>query len=638
MLKKHILLRTNIIICFFILLGFLITAVLSYQSNYNVASENVEKIAALTSEGIYYQLTTTFAKPVNVSLTMANDSLLKEYLLKETYNLENEDYVHTLKEYLNAYQNKYNYESVFLVSALTNRYYNFNGIDRVLDENNPENEWYYALLKSDVEYDMNVDNDEAANNEITVFVNCKIKDLTGNIIGIVGVGVRIDSLQELLREYENKFDVEAFLVDEKGFIEISTKYTGYDKKDLFELYHLGEIKDSVLEYKEESQGKSFWTAAGKEKKKENYVVARYIPELSWHLIVERNIGAILAQFEHTIRQNMIIICGVILIVLFVITYVVRAYNYQIFKLTSERGETFRKATEQLYDNIYELNITKNCAAGISTERYFESLGAPKGMPYDQALKVVAEKQIKEEFREGYINTFRPDNVLKQYQMGNKQLRYDFKYTQDGINYYWIRIDTYIFQNMEDDCIHMFTYRKNIDAEKNQEIKMTVLANRDGMTKLYNKVSTESMIEDMLAENTGTMYAFFIFDIDNFKQANDMFSHAFGDYAIIEFSNILKRHFRTEDLLGRIGGDEFAAFIPIPNLEWVEEKAEELSKAMNRICSNGSCSWKMSASIGIAIAPRDGESFDVLYKNADAALYQTKRSGKNGYTFFKMQYK
>lgn len=77
MSKKNILIKTNILVCLIILAGFLLTAILSYRANYSSALENVEQITDLTSEGIYYQLSTIFTKPVNVSLTMANDSFLK---------------------------------------------------------------------------------------------------------------------------------------------------------------------------------------------------------------------------------------------------------------------------------------------------------------------------------------------------------------------------------------------------------------------------------------------------------------------------------------------------------------------------------------------------------------------------------
>ena len=82
-MKHNILLKTNILVCLVVFLGFLATAVLSYQMNYSASVKNIEQVSELTSEGIYYQMTMLFTKPVNISLTMANDSLLRSALIEE---------------------------------------------------------------------------------------------------------------------------------------------------------------------------------------------------------------------------------------------------------------------------------------------------------------------------------------------------------------------------------------------------------------------------------------------------------------------------------------------------------------------------------------------------------------------------
>ena len=92
---------------------------------------------------------------------------------------------------------------------------------------------------------------------------------------------------------------------------------------------------------------------------------------------------------------------------------------------------FKEATEQLYENIYEFDITHNQAASEATSAYFESLGAPPDIPFDKALGIIAQKQIKEEYREGYIRTFHPDNVLEAFENGRDNLQYDFMITTDG---------------------------------------------------------------------------------------------------------------------------------------------------------------------------------------------------------------
>lgn len=631
-MKGNKLLRTNILISVILIVGFSLTAVFSYQANYRASLDNVEQVSSLTTEGIYYQLTSMFTKSVNASLTMAHDSLLVEHLLEEEKYFRDEDYIQTTRNYLETYQEKYGFDSVFLASTATKNYYTFTGLDRILIENDPGNTWFFNLLKNDQEYSLNIDNDQVkgADNAITVFVNCKVKDSKGNVLGIIGVGVQIEHLKELLLSYEKKFKLETYLINKKGTIEVSTTYTGYEEKNWFEIYGQTNIKKEMLAWKEDSVNLEMWINSSENTIDKDYIVTRYIPELSWHLIVRQNTGKLISEIRNSIFQTCLIITFIILIILVIITSIIRNFNKQIIKLVEERETIFRRSTEQLYDKINELNITKNTYVGKHTVHYFETIGA-KGLPFDQGLRVIADKQIKEEYREGYINIFSPENVIKEYKKGNKSLRYEFMITEDGVNYHWMRVDAYIFYSPEDDSIHMFAYRKNIDEEKKKEQK----AELDEMTGFYNKKVTERIIDRMLLESPEQKYAFFIFDIDNFKQANDNFGHLFGDLCIKEFTRVIKESFGEENtIMGRVGGDEFVVFTPIINTEWVDRKAKEVSKALNIKCENNSSYWDMSASIGIAITPEDGKEFKDIYKNADIALYQTKEKGKNGYTLHK----
>lgn len=157
--------------------------------------------------------------------------------------------------------------------------------------------------------------------------------------------------------------------------------------------------------------------------------------------------------------------------------------------------------------------------------------------------------------------------------------------------------------------------------------------RDSLTGLYNKAYTQHYIQTLLRDNPSSLYAFFILDIDSFKQVNDNCGHAFGDMVIAGFSDILKKQFRHDDIVGRIGGDEFAVFVSVPSMDWVRDKARTLVQELHHEFVNDTCRRQVSVSIGIAIAPYAGTDFDVLYKNADLALYQTKEKGKNGFTIY-----
>ncbi|SCJ71868.1 Cyclic di-GMP phosphodiesterase Gmr [uncultured Eubacterium sp.] len=636
-MKGNVLLRTNVFICIIIIMGFIITSMVSYHSNKGVLRKDVEDISQLTSEGIYHQIDSLFAKPINISLTMANDSLLKSFLDEEVERKEDGAFIQTMKNYLLSYKEKYDYDSVFLVSTKTNRYYHFDsGVDRVLNKGNPENVWYYTFLDSPKEYDLNIDNDEVstANNEIAVFVNCKIKDKEGKVAGVVGVGLKVASLQKMFEAYEKNFDIKAYLVDDKGNIEISTDRTGYEKTSLFEDCGFGEYKERMLADRS-SDTQSFWYA---DKGRKGFVLTKYIPGLTWHLIIDNDTTVMESKLNRQFYVGAFVVVLIILLVLVFITSIVRKYNEQIVKLTVEYEKKHRSAfqaeTEKIYESIYEIDITHNCAASEATEDYFEELGVPKDTPYDQALPIIAEKQIKEEYRTGYMATFCPGNVLKAFEEGRENLCYDFMISHDGgRTYYWMRITARVFAWEEDQSIHMFIYRQNIDEEKRHEREMIEKMERDSLTGLFNKAATQNYINRQLQEMANREFAFFILDIDNFKNVNDNLGHAAGDEVITEFAEILKNQFHDGDIVGRIGGDEFVVFIPVVSREWVERKAQFLLEVLRHGFAKDNQVCHITASIGVALVPRDGSTFEILYKNADKALYETKKRGKDGVTIF-----
>ncbi len=631
---KHPLLRTNILICSIIFIGFFITAILSYRSNIGVFEKDVEHVSTLATEGIYAQIEAIFSRPVSVSLTMANDHLLKTFLADEKRFLSNPEYVARMRQYLNAYRKKYRYDSVFLVSENTKRYYHFSGLNRILEENNPENIWYYTFVRNNEEYSLNIDNDEATDDSITVFVNCKIRDAHGSVMGVVGVGFKVDSLQKLLHAYDEQFNVNASLINNKGIVEVSSVKNGHENADFFTGNPLSGFRERILGSGDDPE--TFWYSSDN---RDGYVIAQYIPTLKWHLVVENDVSEIRSKFRYQLAMNLLIIVCVIVLVLFTITRLIKKYNAQIVELTvsqeTEYQQLLHKATEKLYENIYEMDITRNRAGGETTRHYFERLGMDGNVPYDEALKTIARRQIKEEFIPGYLETFCPENVLDKYRSGVNNLSYDFLYSEDGKNYHWMRINAQIFFWKSDQSVRMVVYRKNIDAEKRREQGLLEETQKDPMTPLFNKRATEQLITECLKNplSSDSKHAFLILDIDHFKSINDHYGHAVGDEVIIEFASELKSQFRNDDIVGRIGGDEFVVLLRnYDRLETIREKLDRLCAKFARK-NYGKQSFHISTSIGAALYPEHGTSYSELYEKADQALYFSKTHGRGGFTIF-----
>ena len=158
---------------------------------------------------------------------------------------------------------------------------------------------------------------------------------------------------------------------------------------------------------------------------------------------------------------------------------------------------------------------------------------------------------------------------------------------------------------------------------------------DKLTELFNKVTMAKLcrmkLNNFNEHNMPNIYiALYIIDLDHFKDVNDLLGHQFGDKVLTEFASGLRKVFRTNDCIGRFGGDEFVAIIDnLPNLDVVRRKAEQIKNLAFNLTVEGKTRF-VTASIGIAIAPFEGRDYDTLFRAADEAVYWVKNNGKNGY--------
>lgn len=169
-------------------------------------------------------------------------------------------------------------------------------------------------------------------------------------------------------------------------------------------------------------------------------------------------------------------------------------------------------------------------------------------------------------------------------------------------------------------------QKYIDLEKKSQI--------DTLTGALNKHSFEEKVKEQLALYPRENSALFFIDLDDFKSINDRYGHSFGDFVLRTVGKKLRNNIRDTDSMGRVGGDEFTLFLPhVPTGEVVLEKAQRILASLNQEFSHENVSMNIHASIGIAVFPNHGDSYETLYQNADTALYMSKEQGKNIATLY-----
>lgn len=153
---------------------------------------------------------------------------------------------------------------------------------------------------------------------------------------------------------------------------------------------------------------------------------------------------------------------------------------------------------------------------------------------------------------------------------------------------------------------------------------------DTLTGLRNRRAMDSALKRYAA--TGDPFALLHVDLDFFKQVNDTFGHAAGDDVLQKAAHIMENMIRKEDLVARIGGDEFVIVVSgLVKANRLRQMAETLIEQLEIPILFGNVTCKISASIGITCSKGDNKSPEELLEEADIALYVSKRSGRSQYT-------
>jgi len=176
---------------------------------------------------------------------------------------------------------------------------------------------------------------------------------------------------------------------------------------------------------------------------------------------------------------------------------------------------------------------------------------------------------------------------------------------------------------------------DIDDEKQSLRSLQIKSERDALTGLYNKESTRQRITSLLENHPDSQRsALLMMDLDNFKGANDTYGHLFGDNLLIKTASMIRKYFRSDDIIGRIGGDEFAVYVnSFTDTELIHSRCRLLQEMLNDMFREMAPEIAVSCSIGIALVPDHGTSYVELYSKADQALYQAKNAGKNRYVIY-----
>lgn len=183
--------------------------------------------------------------------------------------------------------------------------------------------------------------------------------------------------------------------------------------------------------------------------------------------------------------------------------------------------------------------------------------------------------------------------------------------------------------------HFLSLQEDITDKKRTEERIQYLAHYDVLTGLPNRALLEERAQFVLssAKRKNSPVSLIFFDLDHFKNINDSLGHSTGDALLVELSRRLRDVLREDDIISRLGGDEFILLLSGVDELGAERVAEKLLHTVNQSYLIGQYDLNVSASIGIAVYPEDGDNLETLLRNADTAMYRAKQDGRNSFRFF-----
>ena len=280
-----------------VILSFVLSTFVSLWSLRLMAKRNMQELSKSLASLIYDSISSELSEPIIVSRSMANDTLLIDALENEASNGMDQT-AEILAGYLTAQKEAFGYEAAFLVSEASKCYYSYGGINKQMDlTRSDRDQWYTQFIATGKEYELDVDRDELSQDRWTVFVDTRIEDADGNLLGVCGVGARMTGSQDLFVTLEKEYKVHISLIDGDGLIHVDTDESRIES-DYMTGIQASDSKDFVYQ------------KIGAERA----VVTKYIDRLGWYLVIESDGSNERGELINVLLLN-IVLCVIVLVIM-----------------------------------------------------------------------------------------------------------------------------------------------------------------------------------------------------------------------------------------------------------------------------------------------------------------------------------
>ena len=193
--------------------GFLLTSFTSFfVSRATPPTEISSNELPLTSDNIYSEIQRDLLRPIFISSFMAQDTFLRNWLL------QGEGDMGQITQYLREIQQRYQTFTSFLVSEKSRNYYHRDGILKQVRPDEERDRWYFRVREMQPDYEINIDPDQANKDTMTIFINHRVLDYQGRLLGVTGVGLSVGAVKEIIDLYQRKYKRTIYFFDRNRLI------------------------------------------------------------------------------------------------------------------------------------------------------------------------------------------------------------------------------------------------------------------------------------------------------------------------------------------------------------------------------------------------------------------------------------
>ena len=309
----------------------------------------------------------------------------------------------------------------------------------------------------------------------------------------------------------------------------------------------------------------------------------------------------------------------------------------VISLENVTEEHAREVAYQRWEKTYE-SMPQNNTAYLEFDLTQNRMDVQKGtllLPLPEQLKSSMESVLRHfivhyvhaDDRERIRAYTAREHLLTEYIRGAQPEKLDYRHLKEDGRYVWVRLSVQMLPDPYSCNVRASMLLRDVDAQKREELTLMDQLRMDTLTGVLNRSAFLEAANAVLHKPPlSGLHALVMLDVDHFKQINDHFGHGYGDRVLARICDLLRNALRADDLVGRIGGDEFMLLLKnVTSADALQAKIDSLCEQLNQRISDEVC---ISCSFGAAACPQDGASFDELYNKADAALYAAKEAGRN----------